>query len=441
MALNAEVQWECQSGGDDNNGGGFNADASGTDYSQQTSAQATTTTATVVNSTTTIIDVDSGDYTCTDNDVGNIIQIYGGTATAGFYEITARSSQQWTLDRSVGSAGQTVVAKMGGCFATPGGMSYAINNGGVRGNRCWVKSATYTITNTTGGTSGGPWKNNTLDRFQLEGYETTRGDRGTPPTISAGTQTNVILWHQSVALESNYINLKADGQSQTGVNGFSMGYSGSNCFECEAVNCDASITNYGFSVGQHTSCKAVDCGIGFQIGGQNCSIAIGCNKGFQPDPYSSHNCLAYDCVIGIDLWSVGARAVNCTVDNCTTGMKTSSLYQFIANCIISNCTTAFDEVSTGEDLQRVALWNNTSDGDIPSVEFNDYYIIELTADPYTDSANDDYTLNDTAGGGAECVVPLGVNGSNTTIGALPQVTSGGAGGGLLRVNMNGNVFG
>jgi len=425
MALDAEVQWECQSGGDDNNGGGFNADAAGTDYSQQTSAQATTTTATVVNSTTTIIDVDSGDYTCTDNDVGNIIQIYGGTATPGFYEITARSSQQWTLDRSVGTAGQTVVAKMGGCFATPGGMSYALDNGGVRGNRCWVKSATYTITNATGGTAGGPFKNTSVDRFQIEGYETTRGDRGTPPTLAAGSQTNVILWENGIATEATYINLRADGQSQTGVNGFKLNYVGANCFECEAVNCDVAITNYGFSGGRQASCKAVDCGIGFQLGGQSCSIAIGCNKGFQPDAGSSHNCLAYDCVIGIDLWNLGTRAVNCTVDNCTTGMRTSSYYEFIANCIISNCTTAFDENTAinGEDLQRVALYNNTSDGDIPSVTFFDYYIITLTADPYNDIANDDYRLNNTAGGGAACVVPLGIDGSNTTIGALPQVAS------------------
>ena len=423
MAINAEVQWECQSGGDDNNGGGFNSDASGTDYSQQTTAQATTTTATVVNATTTIIDVDAGDYTCTDADIGNIIQIYGGTATAAFYEITARSGQQWTVDRSCGTAGQTVVAKMGGCFATPGGMSFALNNGGVRGNRCWVKSATYTITNATGGTAGGPFKNNSVDRFQIEGYETTRGDRGTPPTMAAGSQASVTLWENSIATEGTYINLKADGQLQTGITGFKGNYLGVNQFLCEAVNCGAAVTDYGFYGGRQTSCKAVDCGIGF-FGGQNYCIAIGCNKGFQSDQTSSHNCLAYDCVIGIDLWNLGTRAINCTVDNCTTGIRTSSNYQFIANCIISNCATAFDESSpvNGEDLQRVALYNNTSNGDIPSATLFDYYIINLTADPYNDIANDDYRLNHTAGGGADCVIPLGIGGSNTTIGALPQVS-------------------
>ena len=106
MAISSAIVLEIRTGGSDNNGGGFVTGASGTDYSQQDSSQATLTTASTVNSTTTIIDVDSGDYTCSDNDVGNLLQITGGTATAGFYEITARSGQQWTLDRSAGTSGQ-----------------------------------------------------------------------------------------------------------------------------------------------------------------------------------------------------------------------------------------------------------------------------------------------------------------------------------------------
>ncbi len=82
MAISSSTVFEIRTSGNDNNGGGFVTGASGSDFSQQDSAQATTTTSSVVNSTTTIIDVDSGDYTCTDNDVGNIINITGGTATA-----------------------------------------------------------------------------------------------------------------------------------------------------------------------------------------------------------------------------------------------------------------------------------------------------------------------------------------------------------------------
>ena len=438
MAINAAVQWECQSGGDDNNGGGFKEGASGTDYSQQTTAQATTTTATVVNSTTTIIDVDSGDYTCTDNDVGNVIQIYGGTATAGFYEITARSGQQWTVDRACGTAGQTVVAKMGGCFGSPGGMSATFGNGPVAGNKFWIKSATYTLTNSTGATSGGPWRNNFLNGVQIEGYQTTRGDRGTPPTLAAGSQTNCILWHQDNANQVTFINLKADGQSQTGVNGFKHDYAGGRVILCEAVNCDAATSNYGFSTGNLYRCTAIDCGYGFDNGRYVGCIARNCSVGmYMANADAMANCLVYDCVNGITTGSVGLIS-NCTVDNCSGYGIRSAIYSFITGCIISNCVKGYESGSVYEDLQQVAFYNNTSDGDTGELDFD---TIALTADPYNDSANDDYRLNETAGGGADCVVPLGVNGSNTTIGALPQVTSGGAGGGLLRVNMNGNVFG
>ena len=109
MAWTIGVVFEVQSGGSDSNGGGFVTGASGVDRSQATTAHATLTAASVVNATTTIIDVDSGDYTCSADDVGNFLQITGGTATAGFYEIKSRSAQQWTLDRSAGTAAQTVV--------------------------------------------------------------------------------------------------------------------------------------------------------------------------------------------------------------------------------------------------------------------------------------------------------------------------------------------
>ena len=316
MAINAAVQWECQSGGDDNNGGGFNPNATGTDYSQQTTAQATTTTATVVNSTTTKIDVDSGDYTCTDNDVGNVIQIYGGTATAGFYEITARSGQQWTVDRACGTAGQTVVAKMGGCFGSPGGMSAATTNGATSYNKFWLKSGTYTLTNATGRTSGGPWVSDNLNAIVLEGYENTRGDFGTAPILKAGSQTNLILFHHDRANQMTFINLKADGESQTGVNGFDADYSGVRYFLCEALNCNAATTNYGFQIGKAYRCTATSCGEGFDsLSSADSCIATGCNTGFINSTNVS-NSLAFDCVNGIS-GSQPGTVTNCTVDNCS----------------------------------------------------------------------------------------------------------------------------
>ena len=420
MAINAAAQWECQVGGDDNNGGGFNPNASGTDYSQQTTAQATTTTATVVNATTSRIDVDSGDYTCTDADIGNIIQIYGGTATSGFYEITGRSGQQWFLDRAVGTAGQTVVAKMGGCFGSPGGMSAATTNGASSYNKFWLKSGTYTLTNATGRTSGGPWVSDALNGIVLEGYRDVRGDLAEAPVLKAGTQTNLILFHHDRANQMTFTNLKADGESQTGVNGFDADYSGTRFNLCEAINCDAATTNYGFQIGKAYRCKATNCGEGFDsLTNADSCIATGCNTGFINTSTVS-NSLAFDCVNGISTGTLHA-VTNCTVDNCSgIGVIGNGLYLYMTGTIISNCGQGYDSPSSQEHLIRVAFFNNTSNGDTGEIDFDTF---SLTVDPYVDSYNDDYRLNETAGGGADCVVPLGVNGSNTTIGALPQVTT------------------
>jgi hypothetical protein len=299
-------------------------------------------------------------------------------------------------------------------------MSATFGNGSDRYNKYWIKSATYTLTNSTGATSGGPWRNNFEATIQVEGYETTRGDRGTPPTLAAGTQTNCILWHQDFANQCTFINLKADGQSQTGVNGFDHDYVGGRCILCEAVNCDAATTNYGFQTGNVYRCRATNCGIGFDDLGAIGCIAKDCNLGFNLNKDDAiSNCLAYDCVNGITGDTVTFFS-NCTVDNCTGYGIRGAIYTFITGCIISNCVKGYESGSSDEDLQQVAFYNNTSDGDTGELSFD---TIALTADPYNDIANDDYRLNNTAGGGADCVVPLGVNGSNTTIGALSQVTT------------------
>src|SRR5678815_3698011 len=105
MALNAAIVWEVRTTGSDNNGGGFKTGATGTDHTLQDAAFATLTTASKVHSTTTQINVAVGDYTVAAGDVGNVLQITGGTATAGFYEITVvdTANNRWTLDRSAGT--------------------------------------------------------------------------------------------------------------------------------------------------------------------------------------------------------------------------------------------------------------------------------------------------------------------------------------------------
>lgn len=74
--------------------------------------------------------------------------------------------------------------------------------------------------------------------------------------------------------------------------------------------------------------------------------------------------------------------------------------------------------------------------------------VTLTADPFTNASSGDYTLNDTAGGGAACKAVggpsevgliTGTRSNNIDIGA--HQSAAGAGGGLLRVGMSGGMNG
>src|SRR5436309_2045193 len=98
MALSAAIVFEARaSTGNDNWGGGFKAGATGTDRSQQNSAQVAIDNATITTSITANVITFTG-YTPTSADVGNVVQMLTGTnVTAGFYEITAQTSTTWTV--------------------------------------------------------------------------------------------------------------------------------------------------------------------------------------------------------------------------------------------------------------------------------------------------------------------------------------------------------
>src|SRR3990167_5684505 len=236
MAIAAATVFEVRTGGSDNNGGGVVTGASGTDRSQQDAAHATLSTASLVNATTTIIDVAAGDYTCTAADVGNILQITGGSATAGIYQITARSAQQWTLDRSCGTAGQTVVGAMGGAFASPGKAAAAVT---VSGNLIWVKASTYVVTTATPGAAGPV--DLLTGMVKAEGYATTRGDRAGRPILqrsSADGLGTFYLYTLGGNVGQRLIHFEADGGSNAGASGFSHVSGRDDLFDCIARNCD-----------------------------------------------------------------------------------------------------------------------------------------------------------------------------------------------------------
>lgn len=432
MAISALVKWEVQTGGSDNNGGGFKTGATGVDYSQQTAAQATLSTSSVVNATTTIIDVAVGDHTVSTNDVGNIYQNTGGTSTAGYYEITAVNvgANQWTVDRAIGTAGQTLTGNMGGCLATPGAAAAALT---VDGQLIWVKSGTYTLSTATAG-KGGPVV--MTQHSRMEGYQTTRGDRAARPVLSAGAQNTITLFTISASKEQVVMNMKADGNNQAALTGFVASNNGRNrVVYCEAVNCDQASSKGFNGSGMMLSCYAKDCLIGFSLADQVVSCAANdCPTGFTVTAGG----LVVDCVAygtnatAFDMSNTGSYALRCTaVGSSADGFYCGASVVAITECLATGCAIGYRTTGTRyADVCRCYTYGNTADA---SGTFLGYAVTVLTADPYVNGGSEDYRPNSTAGGGASLrAASLGIinQTNNVDVGAVqhsdPTANGGGA---------------
>lgn len=407
MAISAAFVWEVRTDGNDANGGGFKTGASGTDRSQQAAAHVTIDGATitaVVHTTTTQLNITG--YTVIAGDVGNCVNINGGTATAGRYEITAvdTGNNRWTLDRSAGTAAQTATGRMGGCLATPGqlGVILSTANQGAEGQVCWVKSGTYTITTATLG-SGGPFKNTAIPSV-VEGYQTTRGDRAARPVLHAGAITNVVLWWQSFGNYGAFICLEADGNNGTGNKGFSHGYTQGEYILCKAINCSAT-SCYGFgTVGNAKFCGTNNCYIGFSSLASclKCYALSSVNDGFNAVS-SAIACIAKSS--GNDGFLLVAATNNTAY--CVADGSTRYGFNIVGNSSITECV-AINHSGAGDrgfsmngrsGIIHCAGYNNATNYTGGTFVIVDNFIT-LSADPFIDAANGDYRPNNTAGGGA-----------------------------------------
>lgn len=246
MALNAATAWEVRpagSGAADTNGGGFHTGAAGTDRSITQDGPFKNGTNLTVDATTNT-DVAPDGYTPDSTDVGNIIQITAGAGfTLGFYEIASIQAGKWRLDRSpaaVGVSGGTWA--YGGALASPGKAAGAK----IAGNLVWVKAGTYSITTTSTNVSNGCISDGTGGNVKIwEGYQTTRGDLGTPPVFQASGISTFVIFLVAVGGTAGSLirNITVDGNNLTSSTGFSFqrrGYA----YQCRAINCtNSGITN------------------------------------------------------------------------------------------------------------------------------------------------------------------------------------------------------
>lgn len=409
MALNAAIVWEVDILGSDENGGGFKSTATGTDrtYPNQPNPwvifDGVTITGTV-NATTTRLDIVG--YAVSAADIGNVCQLSVALGALAFFEITAQGANYWTLDRAIGTAGQTVTGRMGGALGSPGKAAAAT----VSYNAVYVKSATYTCTTSTYG-AGGPVRFGVNTFAIMRGYQNTRGDNtGIRPILSWGSVAApgsvIYLFGGQNSLNQTFENLTADCNSVNNVGGFGGGPL--RIYNCTAINGNGT-AGVGFGGSYQANCYAYNCTIGFSNAAARYCYALGCGAGFSNTAagYSFRN-LAHDCTGSGFVAGAAVLYVNCLSDgNDASGFLTDGQQSVFTNCLsTNNGAYAYDSGTGGTtnyiSLENCGAYNNTS-GRLRAATWHDLNIPTITLDPYVLQLNDDFRLNNVAGGGASCI--------------------------------------
>ncbi len=463
MALSAAVAWEVRTTGSDNNGGGFvTGAAGGTDWSQQNGAQVVfdgvTIAAHTAGVTATIIITG---YTVLSTDVGNLVQITGGTLfLTGVYLISSVSTgaNTWTLDRNATSgAGVGMVGNMGGAFATIGKALGVM----VSSNIIFVKAtATYTITAslTLPNSASLNSPSNAQPPNQIIGYTTTRTDNGRA-TIQFSTNANITGFDGSASNGWYISNFVIDGNSLVGrgvrfdkasvlrnclvkntVTNQAVEFDsfGSALINCEitgnttgaslsAMECDgANATIWGCYIHDNTgSAITLSSGglVAFNIiannsGASSNGIFVNNSGLFQIFNNTIYN-NGQDGIQMNNNQSLGSNSFvrnNLLISNGRYGLNgyASSLgwgkfAQWDGNAYFGNATAArnnADDTGTTNAINAANPYTNTLD-------------VTLSGSPFTNAGAHDFTLNSTAGAGAAAT-------GTATPGAIPGLSQTGS---------------
>lgn len=446
MALPANSVFEVRTAGNDTNGGGFVTGSAGTDYSQQdnknTAGSDISTTDAVGNGTTTLTSATANFGTTI---VGNIIYLQGGTGAlvAGRYRVTARASTtSITLDRAV-AAGTGITMNIGGAVASLGILGSTTATILVDFNKIHIKAGTYSITSATGNISGGRFSKAQI--LYIEGYQTTRGDLGTPPVLQV---SGVINFAVITLVNMGIIkNVTVDGATQTGIRGFDMSGQDTIVYKCSAINCK----NTGFYGGGYNSrfyyCVATGCATqpAFSFGRfYGCvaysNTAVGFNNAI------ADRCLSYGntgaTTDGFNSITVGESYVNCVAyGNGRDGFRIDGANTLLINCIAeSNTGVGFNLSPTNPasgQLYNCAGYSAGTNINLGTGSFvSNTGFVTGTGSFFTNAASGDFSLNNTAGQGAALraagipgVFPVGLTTGYLDIGAAQHQDTGGGGGG------------
>lgn len=429
MALPATSVFEVRASvGNDSNGGGFAAGASGTDFSQQNSPQQAYTDLVAASGTT----ITSAARPFSSVDVGNFIQIVSGTGwTTGVFQVVSVASNVATMDRTIATGGSTSgVGNLGGALATIS-KAYSLT---IAGNQIWCKAtAPYSISSTQTLSGQNPLC------ITLSGYTTTRGDNGRISWTTATNSINLITASQS--WNYRFENINFTSTAGTPGDGF---HAGTNlCSLYHLKNCSISGFAYGingrfsvdwsFSVIFLEDTEIFSC-VNDGLANDGQMVLLGCylhsngGAGLKMEStgdigplYMSHCVVKSNGAAGIDYSQVSAPQVS------------NYVWPVILNCAIINNTTdgLIIKGTNSAAPGSIAAWNNIFDSNggyginmngnvgiaMVSLRCNAFRNntsgnynnlpagvgdITLTADPFTNRSGGDFTLNSTAGGGTAC---------------------------------------
>lgn len=419
MAISPVVDWIVRPSGSTDNGGGFKVGASGTDYSDQDSAQASYTTLAMASTGTTL--TSTAEFgTVGSAIVGNVIKITGGTNfTTGWYEVTGYTDTNTiTIDRNAtnGSAASSGTGNMGGALHIDNLHSSAFmestdvwNFAGDDNITVYIKTGTHTVTDSL---NPGQLVTTTTghDKWQvIRGFDTTKGEAvegATRPLINKGD--NDTYWNtNNVALldcrfaaavsetirAGSYWSVRNCSFTNTLASGTTYAFrsNGEGTFLSCEFTCDASANGFGLSnnnLGLTAKCYFKNCkGDATERGVVVDCIFDGCGVGFDANIARSYciNSIFYSCTTGVQMAADRTSAINCIFSDCTTGISvtTNNAAQFpIEPNLFYNNTNNF---ATGDDDHiRYSSGTNTW--------------TNKTADPsFENASSSDFTVSSTGG--------------------------------------------
>ncbi len=420
-AIPVSTTWEVRSAtGADTNGGGFDPSVAipGQDFSQQAAAQVAFTDLIIGATTTQLTSALSPFATCTAGvgRCGNVINITGGAGcTVGWYVILSTSTITATMDRAVGTAASTCTGNMGGALAKLSkAVSLATQNNVIYATGSETITSTLSLSLTSAGGANAP--------FRVTGYNAARGDGG-QFTLQTSTNSVVLITYVSGARDYVIQNLLLKSTAGTPGNGINAGTSGaSNNLTLDNVRitgCNVGIwgpfnTQYYILPITLNSCEIDNCvSHGIDVSsviyvlnsyvhdnGGDGLLLHAANQNYQT--YAVVNSVFRSNVTGILQESnfPGIIMNSALLDNSSNGYQvTNSGFDSLTmiNTIVDGNGTGFRSTAavTGVFKNNATRANGTLLNNFPNLFEGS---IVLSADPFTNRATGDFSLNNTAGG-------------------------------------------